>query len=181
MLWLHALIDSLSTAPVPDNVRYGAAYPNARRPETRSSLRPNQSLVLFDSEWCSWRCRSFETWVRLVVLLVFIYDELSTNTAQRFDTYQTFPLTAPPFSSLTTISVRYIEMFSRAMPWPGWLGCLPLDARLVSSDPAKGDGFLRAIKIHSTTSSGREVELSVPCRKFLWHVKEPYEYESDTL
>jgi hypothetical protein len=46
----------------------------------------------------------------------------------------------------------------------------------VGSNPAEDDGFLRAIRIHSTTSFGWEVKLSVPC-KFLCHVKEHYRYE----
>jgi hypothetical protein len=36
-------------------------------------------------------------------------------------------------------------------------------------------GLLMAIKIHSTTSFGREVKPSVPCRKIWWHVKSPFE------
>jgi hypothetical protein len=50
----------------------------------------------------------------------------------------------------------------------------------VGSIPAENDGFLRARKISSTTSFGREVKPAVPFRKILWHDKEPYEYESDT-
>jgi hypothetical protein len=37
-----------------------------------------------------------------------------------------------------------------------------------------------AIKIRSTTPFGGEVEPSVPCRKILRNVKEPYQYERDT-
>jgi hypothetical protein len=46
--------------------------------------------------------------------------------------------------------------------------------------PGKDDGFLRALKFRHTTSFGWEIKLSVPCRKVLRHVKEPYEYERDT-
>jgi hypothetical protein len=56
-----------------------------------------------------------------------------------------------------------------------WLSCLPLDPRFMVSNPAKDDGFLRVIKIHSPTSYRGEVKLLAPCRKFLWHVKEPCE------
>jgi hypothetical protein len=42
---------------------------------------------------------------------------------------------------------------------------------------AEDDGFLRAIKIRSTTSFGEGVKLSAPCRKILRHLKEIYEYE----
>jgi hypothetical protein len=38
------------------------------------------------------------------------------------------------------------------------------------------DGFLRAIKIHSTTSFGGEVKLSVP----FYMLKIPIDYESNT-
>jgi hypothetical protein len=35
----------------------------------------------------------------------------------------------------------------------------------------EGNRFLRAIKIHSTSSFGEEVKLETPCCKILWHVK----------
>jgi hypothetical protein len=38
--------------------------------------------------------------------------------------------------------------------------------------PSQGDGFLRAIKIHSTPSFRWEVKPEVPCRKILQHVKD---------
>jgi hypothetical protein len=38
--------------------------------------------------------------------------------------------------------------------------------------PGRGDGFVRAIKIHSTTSFGWEA----PYRKILRHVKDPLRY-----
>jgi hypothetical protein len=37
--------------------------------------------------------------------------------------------------------------------------------------PVQGEGFLRAIKIHSTCSFGGEIKLEAPCCKILWHVK----------
>jgi hypothetical protein len=49
-----------------------------------------------------------------------------------------------------------------------WLLCLPLDPRFACSNPAEGDGFLRAIKIRSTPSLGEEVKASIPR-------KEPFE------
>jgi hypothetical protein len=42
----------------------------------------------------------------------------------------------------------------------------PLDPRFSGSIPTEGDGFLRVIKIRSTTSFGGEVKPSVPCRRF---------------
>jgi hypothetical protein len=39
--------------------------------------------------------------------------------------------------------------------------------------PIKGDGFLRAIKIHSTPSFTGEVKPKATCIKFLQYVKEP--------
>jgi hypothetical protein len=60
------------------------------------------------------------------------------------------------------------------------LACLPLHPRFAGSNPAEDDGFLRAIKIHSTTSFGGEVKPQAPCRKILRHNKETYEYERDT-
>jgi hypothetical protein len=54
---------------------------------------------------------------------------------------------------------------------------MPLDPWFTGPNLAKDNGFLLAIKICSTTSFGREEKLSVPCRKILQHVKEPYRYE----
>jgi hypothetical protein len=42
--------------------------------------------------------------------------------------------------------------------------------------PSQGNGFLRAIKIHSTPSFGWEVKLQVPYRKILRCVKDPLRY-----
>jgi hypothetical protein len=39
---------------------------------------------------------------------------------------------------------------------------MPLDPRFPGSSPAKDDGFLRVIKIRSTTSFGREVKAVGP-------------------
>jgi hypothetical protein len=38
-------------------------------------------------------------------------------------------------------------------------------------NPSRDYGFLRAIGIRSTPSSGGEIKLSAPCRKILRHVK----------
>jgi hypothetical protein len=46
---------------------------------------------------------------------------------------------------------------------------LPLDPRFAGSSSAKDDEF-----------PSQRVKPSVPCRKILRHVKEPYEYEKDT-
>jgi hypothetical protein len=54
-----------------------------------------------------------------------------------------------------------------------------LDPRFAGLNPVKDDGFLRAIKICSTALFGEEVKPSAPYLKFLWHVKEPYEYGRD--
>jgi hypothetical protein len=42
---------------------------------------------------------------------------------------------------------------------------LSLDPRFADSNPADGDGLLRAMIIRSTPSFGGEVKLSAPCRK----------------
>jgi hypothetical protein len=59
------------------------------------------------------------------------------------------------------------------------VACLPLDQRFAGSYLAEGDGFLRAIKIPSTTFFGGEVKTLVPS-KILRRVKEPYECERVT-
>jgi hypothetical protein len=40
-----------------------------------------------------------------------------------------------------------------------------------NTNPAEGDGFLRAIMIRSTPSFAREVKPSAPCRQILRYVK----------
>jgi hypothetical protein len=45
--------------------------------------------------------------------------------------------------------------------------CSPLDPRFMGSNLAEVDGFLRVIKIHSTTSLRREVKPGVPCHTFV--------------
>jgi hypothetical protein len=60
------------------------------------------------------------------------------------------------------------------------VACLPLDPRFAGSNSTEDDEFLKAIKIYSATSFGGEVKPSVSYSKILRHVKEPYEYESDT-
>jgi hypothetical protein len=63
----------------------------------------------------------------------------------------------------------------------GYLVVIVLVTGFAVSDPAEDDGFLRAIKIRSKTSFGKEGKASVSCLKILRHVKGPYEYERDTL
>jgi hypothetical protein len=48
-----------------------------------------------------------------------------------------------------------------------------VDPRFVGSNLAEDGGFLKAIKIQSTTSFEGEVKPPVPCRKTLRHVKSP--------
>jgi hypothetical protein len=50
-----------------------------------------------------------------------------------------------------------------------------LDPRFAGSDPAEGDRFLRAIKIRSTPSFGKEVKPSAPRRKILRLAKSLFE------
>jgi hypothetical protein len=59
------------------------------------------------------------------------------------------------------------------------LTCLTLDPRFSSSNPVENNRYLRAIKIHSTTYFGEEVNSSGPM-SYLWHVKNPSEYERYT-
>jgi hypothetical protein len=54
-----------------------------------------------------------------------------------------------------------------------WLVYLPLNPRFVGSNLAEDNGFLRAIKMCSTTSFKREVKPSATCQMILWLVKEP--------
>jgi hypothetical protein len=56
-----------------------------------------------------------------------------------------------------------------------------LDPRFAGSNLVEDDGFLRAIKISSTSSFGGEVKPSAPSRKILRNVKKPFEVEAKTL
>jgi hypothetical protein len=58
---------------------------------------------------------------------------------------------------------------------------LVLGSRFASSNLAKDNGFLRVIKLHSTTSLRGKVKPLVPCREMFRHVKNPAEYERDIL
>jgi hypothetical protein len=58
-----------------------------------------------------------------------------------------------------------------------WLTSHP---RLVDPNPAEDDGFIKAIKIQSSTSFGGEAKPSVLCRKIYGLLKNPTEYERDT-
>jgi hypothetical protein len=53
-------------------------------------------------------------------------------------------------------------------------------SRIRGFKPDDDDGFLRAIKVRSTTSFGGKVKLEVPCRWILRHITENYVYERDT-
>jgi hypothetical protein len=50
---------------------------------------------------------------------------------------------------------------------------LPLDSRFAGSNPA--EAMAKAMKIHSTPSSGGEVKPSAHCRLILRHVKDHFE------
>jgi hypothetical protein len=50
---------------------------------------------------------------------------------------------------------------------------LPLYPRFTVPNLAEKDGFLKAIKFHSTTSFERKVKPTAPCHKILWNVKKP--------
>jgi hypothetical protein len=43
------------------------------------------------------------------------------------------------------------------------IACLQLDPKFAASNPAKNNGFIRAIKIRSTTSFGGVLNQSVLC------------------
>jgi hypothetical protein len=60
------------------------------------------------------------------------------------------------------------------------LSCLPLNPRFAGLNLAEDYGFLRAIKIRSTTSFGGEGKCQ-PHAEILRHVKEPAEYEINIL
>jgi hypothetical protein len=74
-------------------------------------------------------------------------------------------------SSLSHYFARYILI---------WLLYFPLNSGFAGSNPGERDGFLRAIKIRSTTSFRGEVKPSATCFKILRHTKDPLRYDSDT-
>jgi hypothetical protein len=53
---------------------------------------------------------------------------------------------------------------------------LAIEPKVSGLKPGRGDGILRAIKIHNKTSFGGDVKPLAPCRKNLLHVMQ---YERD--
>jgi hypothetical protein len=75
-----------------------------------------------------------------------------------------------------TIRTRYSNenfRFKESSSVVQWFACLLLDQRFDGSNPAEDDGLLRATKIRSMTSNGKEVKPSASCRKIIRHVEEP--------
>jgi hypothetical protein len=56
----------------------------------------------------------------------------------------------------------------------GYCPCHWTQGSRIQTQQGMGNGFLRVIKIYSTTSFGGQVQPSVPCSKILQHVKDPY-------
>jgi hypothetical protein len=92
------------------------------------------------------------------------------------------------FSSLSGTATKYLHVavskkkscpaiLDQSQPKSNSPGNVPYRQRL-ASNPGKYDRFSRAIKVRSTTSFGGKVKPSVPCRKILWNVKEPYRQNS---
>jgi hypothetical protein len=52
---------------------------------------------------------------------------------------------------------------------------LAIEPKVRGFNTAEDNGFIRAIKVCSTTSFGGKVNSSVPCSKILQHVKFPCE------
>jgi hypothetical protein len=50
----------------------------------------------------------------------------------------------------------------------------------MGSSPAKSNGFLRVIKIHSMTVFRGEVKPSATCHKILWNTKDSLRYKRDS-
>jgi hypothetical protein len=70
-------------------------------------------------------------------------------------------------------TARYCRLNSTKSGSPWWYsGVLATGAKDRGFEPGLGDGFLRAIKVRSKLSFGREVKPKVPCRKILRHVKD---------
>jgi hypothetical protein len=70
-------------------------------------------------------------------------------------------------------AVYSILYYCRPRWCSGYRACNWTQGSLVQA-PAEGGGFLRAVKICSTTSSRGKIKPAIPCRKILRHVKDPY-------
>jgi hypothetical protein len=57
------------------------------------------------------------------------------------------------------------------------VGVLAIGPKVRGFKLSQGNGYLRAIKIHSTPYFGGEAQPSDPCRKILRHVKITCKYE----
>jgi hypothetical protein len=58
---------------------------------------------------------------------------------------------------------------------------LVIGRKVLEFKPSRLRWILRVIKIFSTPSFGGEVKPSAPCRKILWHAKEPFEASTKIL
>jgi hypothetical protein len=69
-----------------------------------------------------------------------------------------------------TVTAKYLQR-SLTMKTSRLGGIMVSVPKVRSFKPGRGDGFLRAIKICSTTSFGAEVKPEAPCRKILRFLK----------
>jgi hypothetical protein len=77
--------------------------------------------------------------------------------------------------------IKYLELKCLSTAYRNRLGgvvvsVLATGPEVLGFKPGRGDGFLRAIKIRSTTSFGWETKQEVPCPEILPHVKNPLRY-----
>jgi hypothetical protein len=80
------------------------------------------------------------------------------------------------FNKLTSVTTSNLR---RCRSYPRWSGGSVLDTgpKIHGFKPGRGDGFLRAMKIRSTTFFEGEVKPSVPCRRFYGMLKNPMSVE----
>jgi hypothetical protein len=75
-------------------------------------------------------------------------------------------------SATESLAWKMREIYKFLLP-NHWKTHYNKDPRFTGSNPTKGDGFLRVVRIRSTTSVRGEVKPSAPCCKILQHVKDP--------
>jgi hypothetical protein len=78
-------------------------------------------------------------------------------------------------SRIPTWQAVFSRPFSLSRLGGAMVRVLAIGPKIRRFTSGRGDGFLRAIKIRSTTSFGVEVKPSAPCRKILRHVKDHFE------
>jgi hypothetical protein len=96
---------------------------------------------------------------RIYLLLNLVQDVYNINLSGDFNSRS--------FNSITLHSLNEGKVTIGGLV----VAFLPLGPRIPGSNPTEDDAFIRAVEIRTTTSFGRELNLSVSCRKICCMLK----------